>query len=315
MHTFKPYEWMQAGTSTGGDDKMKTLLGIVASPRKYGNCELFLKELYLNLPQDAWSLKLIRLSELNIQPCLGCYQCLFGEMKCVQRDDLQLFLDALVSADAVAVAVPTYFLGANASLKRLLDRGLTFYGHLDALWGKPAVGAAIAGVPGLEGYTKLIVDSFLKLSLTDHRGSEVVYGALPGEIFLNGDGKAAAARLAEALCGGGSEGAGSAPRCSVCGGDTFRFLPETDPRPDGAVAVRCMLCSSAGTLKTADGRIQIATRPSEHPLFLTREDAERHLEWLRGMKEAFLVRHKELKAVVQAYTAIGEWIRPENRSG
>ncbi len=46
---------------------------------------------------------------------------------------------------------PTYFLGANASLKRLLDRGLSFYAHIDAPLGKTAVGVAIAGVAGLEG--------------------------------------------------------------------------------------------------------------------------------------------------------------------
>ena len=58
-------------------------------------------------------------------------------------------------SDALVVAAPTYLLGANASLKRFLDRGLSFYAHLDRLWGKPAVGVAIAGIEGMEGYTKL----------------------------------------------------------------------------------------------------------------------------------------------------------------
>jgi len=293
---------------------MKALLGMVASPRKNGNSELFLKELYSNLPKDDWRLRLIRLPELNIQPCLACYQCLFGEMKCVQKDDLQLLLDSLMSADAVVLAAPTYLLGANASLKRFLDRGLSFYAHIDKLWGKPAVGVAIAGVPGMEGYTKLMVDSFLKLIFTDHRGSEVIYGALPGEIFLDGDGRAAASRLAKALCDKGFETVGGSLRCPVCGGDTFRFLSGKNPQAGSAAELRCMVCSSAGTLNASDGRFEVKTRKGEHLFFLTREDAKHHLGWLRGMKDAFLDLRKELKAVSQPYAGIGEWVQSKERS-
>ena len=132
----------------------KTLLGIVASPRKFGNSELFIKELYLQL-SGSWELQLIRLPEMDIRPCKACYQCLFGEEKCPQQDDFALVLETLAQADALVVAAPTYLLGANASLKRFLDRGLSFYAQLDRLWGKPAVGVAIAGIEGMEGCTKL----------------------------------------------------------------------------------------------------------------------------------------------------------------
>jgi len=287
---------------------MKTLLGLVASPRKYGNSELFIKELFRNLP-DGWHLRMLRLPELDIRPCIACYQCLFGEMRCVQKDDMELFLRELAAADAVALAVPTYFLGANASLKRVLDRGLSFYAHMDALWGKPAVGAAVAGVPGLEGYTKLMVDSFLKLILADHRGSDVLYGALPGEIFLDEAAKACARRLAAALTDGAA--ADAAPRCPLCGGDTFRFLPPNDETPSGRQRVRCMVCSNEGTIGWEDGSLRVETRRGLHPLFLTYDDAKAHLEWLRTMKDAFLARRKELKEIARPYAAVGEWVRPE----
>jgi multimeric flavodoxin WrbA len=51
----------------------KTLLGLVASPRKFGNSELFIKELYLQLPGN-WELKLIRLPDMDIRPCKTCYR-------------------------------------------------------------------------------------------------------------------------------------------------------------------------------------------------------------------------------------------------
>ncbi len=200
---------------------MKTLLGIVGSPRKYGNSELFIKEVHRQI-EGEWRLRLMRLPELNLLPCRACYQCLFDKMRCPQKDDFNLALEALVQADAYVVAAPTYFLGANASLKRFLDRGLSYYAHLDQLWAKPAVGVAIAGIHGMEGYTKLAVDSFIKLTLADHRGSAVIYGALPGEIFLESPARDVAGQLAEAITRGKGSGASSSPSCPECGG---RYLP------------------------------------------------------------------------------------------
>jgi multimeric flavodoxin WrbA len=281
---------------------VKNLLGIVCSPRKFGNSELFIKELYRQLSGD-WTLQLMRLPELDIRPCQACYACLFGEMRCRQDDDFALALQALVECDAYVVAAPTYLLGPNASLKRFLDRGLSFYAHLDRLWGKPAVGVAIAGIAGMEGYTKLAVESFVKLTLGDLRGAVVIYGALPGEIFLEGGGAAAAQRLASALEGRREAVDPTIPRCPLCGGDTFRFL--------NGGQLKCMLCSSSGQYECADGGLGIHTLPGEHPLFLSYQDVERHARWLRGMKEKFLERRKELKTVTQRYTQTGTWIRSE----
>ncbi|MCU0589254.1 MAG: flavodoxin family protein [Syntrophobacteraceae bacterium] len=280
----------------------RTLLGLVGSPRKSGNSELFIKELFGHLP-SGWQLKLIRLPELDIRPCLACYQCLFGEMKCPRDDDFQLVLQSLMEADAYVVAAPTYFLGPNACLKRFLDRGLSFYAHVDRLWGKPAVGVAIAGIPEMEGYTKLCVDSFIKLTLGDLRGSEVIYGALPGEIFLGEGGREAASRLARALTEGREPTAPSVPVCPLCGGDTFRFME------DGKL--RCLLCSSPGRYGWREDRLGIQTDPMEHSFFLTYEEVVGHAHWLRSIKEQFLARRQELKAVTQGYGAVGTWVKPE----
>lgn len=282
----------------------KTLLGLVASPRKFGNSELFIKELYLQLPGN-WELKLIRLPDMDIRPCKACYQCLFGEEKCPQDDDFALVLETLSQSDAYVVAAPTYLLGANASLKRFLDRGLGFYGRIDRLWGKPAVGVAIAGIEGMEGYTKLNVESFIKLAMGDLRGSAVVYGALPGEIFLRPEGKETAGRLAAALHRGREPLPPPGPACPVCGGDTFRFLP--------GGRVRCMLCSSSGAYAWKEGRLQMETKPGPHSLFLGYDEAKRHADWLRKMKEQFLSRRQELKTVASGYTRVGKWVSPQRQ--
>ncbi|MFC1856919.1 flavodoxin family protein [Thermodesulfobacteriota bacterium] len=279
----------------------KVLLGVIASPRKRGNSELFIKELYGQLKGD-WQLKLMRLSELDIRPCRACYQCLFGEMKCPIDDDFKMALETLASADAYVVAAPTYLLAANGSLKKFLDRGMSFYAHSDNMWGTPAVGIAIAGIEDMEGITKLNVESFIKLTFGDLRGSDVVYGSFPGEIFLENGGRSAAKRLADALVEKPAKQEFPAGCCNLCGGDTFRFLP------DGKI--KCMLCSSIGDYEWRDNQLHFRTIDGGRSLFLTYADVLRHADWVRSMKEQFLARRKELKAVTEQFADVGEWVRP-----
>jgi hypothetical protein len=228
-------------------------------------------------------------------------------MKCVQKDDFEAILEQLVRADAYVLVSPTYLLGAHSVLKRFLDRGLSFYRHIDALWGKPAVGAVVAGFPGMEGYSKVVVDSFIKLTLAEHRGSEVIYAALPGEVLLHEEGKEAARQLAEALVTRvlPATGDSSTPRCPLCGGDTFRFLDNGK--------VRCMLCSSGGSYDCQAEQLRFETKVGEHPLFLTREYAKNHLAYLQGLKEKFLADRRPLKLLVRDYGEDGNWISPPAR--
>ena len=46
---------------------------------------------------------------------------------------------------------------------------------------------------------------------------------------------------------------------------------------------------------------------------LRKDDVIRHAEWLRGMKEQFIERKKELKAVVKQYLGVGTFIKPKQQ--
>ena len=176
---------------------MKKVLAVIGSPRRLGNCEIMAKEISRNIAA-AHELNLIRLSEFNIQPCRGCYTCLFKD-GCVIDDDYYTVVEAILTADALIVTAPTYFLGPNSILKSFTDRGLALYGHAEALWAKPGIAVGIAGIAGKEGYTLLGIENFLKMLFADIRHRAVVYGALPGEIFLNDKNRETAAALARAL--------------------------------------------------------------------------------------------------------------------
>jgi multimeric flavodoxin WrbA len=278
---------------------MKKVLGLVGSPRKLGNCEIMIKEISRQLPVPH-ELNLLRLTDFNILPCRGCYRCLPVGKQCVLQDDLKKVLRTMCDADALIVAVPAYFLSANACLKRLSDRGLSFYNHSEKLWHKPAVGIGIAGVSGKEGFTLLCVQSFLKLILAQEKASRIIYGALPGEVFMSEKNKKAAVDLASALFGPVAQK--FEPSCPVCGGDTFRFL--------GNNRVRCMLCSLSGNLTLENGLAAFEMNRSEHIFFESREEAIKHRDWLLGMKNDFIEKKAALKKICMAYRREGQWIQP-----
>jgi hypothetical protein len=209
----------------------------------------------------------------------------------------------MLEADAYIVSAPTYFLGINASVKTFLDRGISFYAHIENLWSKPAVGVAIAGSEGKEGYSRLVIQSFLKMIFADDKNTKVVYGALPGEIFLNKENKQAAGELASALFEPGIEK--RSPCCPQCGGDTFRFL-------DGN-RVRCMLCSNSGIITMPSGSPMFEIVKSQHDFFYSKEDALKHKEWLLGMKSRFVEHKKALKEITLPYLKQGTWIKPRKQ--
>ena len=280
---------------------MKKVLGILGSPRRLGNCEIMVKEISRNI-DEPHSLKLLRLSDFNLLPCLGCYRCLFDKAGCPQADDFYTVLNEIIEADAIVLAAPTYFLGANGRLKLFLDRGLAFYAHAEILWGKPSVGIGIAGIEGREGHTLLNIENFLKIMLSEIKLCKIIYGALPGEVFLNKENKTAVNELASALFGSPVEK--RTPNCPLCGGDTFRFISRDK--------VRCMLCSNSGSMSIQGGRPVFEIEKSGYDLFLTKHGVLEHRKWLKGMKERFIAKKKELKEITGPYRKEGDWIKPQD---
>lgn len=281
---------------------MKRVLGIIGSPRKMGNSELMVKEISkkLTVPHD---LRIIRLMDFDLKPCRGCYACIFGDKGCVIKDDYNVIMDEILAADAYIAAAPAYFLGPMSLMKLLTDRWLSLTPHADKMWGRPGVAVAVAGINGREGYTELGLESFLKMLLADIRGTEVVYGALPGEVLRNPDNRALAARLASSLFQETREESG--PSCPVCGGRTFRFY--------GGNKVRCMLCSNYGAFAAGEDEPSFHIAKGEHEMFTSLEASHAHREWLMGMKNRFLAEKGELKALTAEYAEHGTIVSPEPR--
>jgi multimeric flavodoxin WrbA len=279
---------------------MKKILGIVGSLRKLGNSEIMAKEISnaITVPHE---LRLLRLPEFNLKYCNGCYRCLMSKNGCVLKDDLPTILDAISDADALILAVPTYFLSAHACLKTFVDRGISFYSMAEQLWSKPAVGIGIAGIEGKEGSTLLDIERFLATLMSKNMDSRIIYGALPGETMLNQENRSVAKELANALFAVPQVKEGLF--CSCCGGETFRFYAGNK--------VRCMLCSESGVLISNGESTVIEMTLSDHPLLSNAQDALQHRDWLLSMVGRFKEQKEVLAKVNAEYTDEVPWVKPD----
>jgi multimeric flavodoxin WrbA len=273
---------------------MRKLLGIIGSPRKMGNCELMVKGIAAAVPGSP-KLSMVRLAEKEIRPCKACYRCLTGD--CPHQDDFKAVFQAILEADAVVVAAPAYLRGTHSSLQRFLDRGLQAYRHVDALYGKPAVAVATAGVEDGEGSTLLGVENFIRQLGLSLKGRAVVHATFPGDAIVFEEGRSAARRLAAALVSPG-EYVPEGVSCPECKGTYFEFR--------GAAAVYCLSCGGTGMLSMDGGILRPTIGPPAHS-WRTKEEMASHGKWLIARRNEFLLQRERLKETVKPYLG-GEFV-------
>ncbi|RMG57263.1 MAG: hypothetical protein D6713_10015 [Deltaproteobacteria bacterium] len=269
------------------------IFAIIGSPRKRGNSEMGAR--FLASLASAESFQFVRLASKTIKDCRACYRCLEGS--CPLEDDYGLILEKILEADGVIVAFPSYFFGENAAAKRFLDRGLQFYRHFETLRGKPAVGFVTAGMEFGEGYAKLALDNMIERMGLENRGTDVLYGALPGEIFLRKENFGKMEKLAGALTGGERVRREGEISCEVCGYSYFDFAREG--------TVSCLICGTRYEVKVSPELSRI--EGSGVHLFDLDKLVE-HRQWLIGMKQRFLAVRDELKRVIAENLRPGEEI-------
>ena len=100
---------------------MVKVLGLLGSARKDGNSELLLDSILNGTTQEGAENETIKLAKVNVKPCLNCGRC-DKTGKCVQKDDMQVFYDKLLTYDIIILASPIYFMGVSAWSKAFIDR-------------------------------------------------------------------------------------------------------------------------------------------------------------------------------------------------
>jgi multimeric flavodoxin WrbA len=270
----------------------KIILGLIGSERNLGNCELFTKEISRNVPEEH-ELRLIRLPSLRIMPCRGCYRCI-NEGACPIEDDLGFVLDRMTEADAFIIAAPVYFLGIHAATKLFLDRAFAAYRILEETKNKPAILITTYGIKDRQGVAPQALRtlaSFLRLQVKAVVNLEA---ALPGDAL-----KEQYLPRAQAL-GRMFFQEKTAPLrgfCPYCGCDIVR-------RKAGRFI--CTFCHGVFSLDENQRPVKVkAGWNVNDPQFVYE-----HREWLKGMKDRFISRRKEIMNLTLPYKTIGTWLEP-----
>jgi len=284
---------------------MTTVLALVGSARRWGNCEVLAREALAGAAEaGADSLKMLRLTDLRMEPCTGCLVCAIGGRPCPLHDDLDFLLAQAAVADALVVAAPVYVLGPVAPVKLLLDRMLIWTSRRE--WvdkpPKPAVTMTVGGLAPWRG-AAVPFNNALALSLGGRlQGWMSCYAPGPGEVMLQPDALEQARALGRHLFA--DKPLPPPPgTCPTCGSDFFRI--------EGTQAV-CPICGQTGTLLSGEGGVAIRFDPPDPEGRWTRVGLHNHVEeWIIPSGARFMAHRSEVKARRARYDALPvEWVRP-----
>jgi multimeric flavodoxin WrbA len=144
---------------------MVRIVGVQGSPRKSRNTETLLRHALAAAEEAGAETELVNLAELSIKPCVGCNTCV-REKRCPfdDEDDMGIVKEALVSADGVVFASPSYFGAVPGLLKNVMDRSrsLKMDGH--RLRDKVVSAVSVAGLR--HGSAERVAESITHFGLT-----------------------------------------------------------------------------------------------------------------------------------------------------
>ena len=95
------------------------------SPNKNGSSNLLADCFKQGAEEAGHSVDVVDTAHANIHPCIGCIHCGY-EGPCVQKDDMEMFREKILSADMLVFVTPLYYYGMSAQPKTLIDRFCAF---------------------------------------------------------------------------------------------------------------------------------------------------------------------------------------------
>lgn len=114
---------------------------IQGSPRPGGNCAILASWAEEAARDSGIDANVIFPHDLDIHPCIGCYQC-YNKGSCVFGDDMTSIIDSVAESRLVVICSPVYTNTVPAGLKALIDR-------FQALHAEMTLGGNVHGGKGM----------------------------------------------------------------------------------------------------------------------------------------------------------------------
>jgi multimeric flavodoxin WrbA len=99
------------------------VLGINCSPRKGGNTELLIKEVFKALEKEGIKTEFFQLGGEKVNGCIACMKCRKkGDGVCHQKNEvINKCIEKMVKADAIIIGSPVYNADITADAKALIE--------------------------------------------------------------------------------------------------------------------------------------------------------------------------------------------------
>ena len=123
------------------------VLGINCSPRKGGNTEILIKEVFKALEKEGIKTEFFQLGGKRVSGCVACMKCKKEQDgKCHQKNDIiNECIKKMKKADGIIIGSPVYFADISADAKALIEvAGYALRASGSTL--KRKVGAAVIAV-------------------------------------------------------------------------------------------------------------------------------------------------------------------------
>ena len=116
----------------------KKIAVITGSPRKGGNSDLMAEAFVKAAEEKGHSVQCFAAGKLKIGGCHACNTCFKTGKPCSFDDDFNPIAEAMLEADAVVFAMPTYWFSIPSNIKGVFDRMYSFMvgGKMEQLAGK-----------------------------------------------------------------------------------------------------------------------------------------------------------------------------------
>ena len=99
------------------------VLGINCSPRKGGNTEILIKEVFKALEKEGIKTEFFQLGGKKVSGCIACMKCKKKEDgRCHQKNEvINECIEKMVKADAIIIGSPVYHADLTADAKALIE--------------------------------------------------------------------------------------------------------------------------------------------------------------------------------------------------
>jgi len=98
------------------------VVAFFGSPRKDGNTSILVGEAIRGVEEGGHSVRLYKVAQMKIRPCLNCGGCEEAGECIIQDDEMGKIYAAIREADRIILASPIFFSGVSAQTKAMIDR-------------------------------------------------------------------------------------------------------------------------------------------------------------------------------------------------